>query len=112
MPKEPKDTPLQVGIEGDELVIRIGIETLAFCAAHQPDFNDAGLYECPYLKIDDVRGFAKDVVRGLLNEEEDGSTTISRCIDEACLYAVEDGSEFVDYEYLPNLVRADNDDDF
>jgi hypothetical protein len=101
-----RNRPLQASIQDDQLVISIGIETLAYCAAHQPNIiEDSGEYNWPYIKIDDVSRFARDVVCGLLHEEEDGSTVISRCIDEACLSAVEDGSEAVDYDYQPKRFK-------
>ena len=101
-----KDTPLKVAIEGDELVVRIGIKTLSFCTEHQPGIiDDCGEYESPYVKIDDEREFANDVVHGLLSEEEDGSTVISRCIDAACLLAIEDGSVAVDYDFQPKRIK-------
>ncbi len=110
--KAPKDTPLTVKIEGDELVIRLGIDTLAFCAAHQSDIiDDWHEVEPPYVKINDVREFATDVVRGLLHEEEDGSTVISRCIDDAAKIAVEDGSMAIDYDFEPTRISDDEDEE-
>lgn len=97
-----RDTPLKVGLEGGELVIRIGIDVLKMAAEHCPGIIDwEGEYDYPWLKIDDADEFAKDVVQGLLHEQEDGSTTISDCFDEAIKLAVDDGSLAVDYDFKP-----------
>lgn len=98
-----KDQPLRCGIEGDELVIRIGIDTLAFGCSHSPKFYEYEKHRDkpigdPFLKITDNRLFATDVVRALQHEEEDGSGPLSDLLDEAAQRAIDDGAEGVDYE--------------
>ena len=95
---------MKASIEGDEVVIRIGIDTLAFAIARSPSFYDYdkhGACEGPYIKIDDSRLFAREVVRALLHEEEDGSGPLSNLLDEAGQRALDDGAEGVDYEWSP-----------
>lgn len=51
---EPKNRPLKCSIEQDELVIRIGIDTLAFGVAHSPEFYEYDTHkssEGPYINI-------------------------------------------------------------
>lgn len=87
------DTPLSVKVEGDQLVSRIGVERLAFCAqeASETYDEDAREYRKP-LKVTDDRGFADDVIRALLEEEEDGSTPLGLLFDQVSIRAWEDGS--------------------
>lgn len=90
--KTPAGLPLTIGVEGDQLVIRIGVDTLAYCyeiseANHRWDDN-----EDEYLKqwrVTDKHKFAKGVAIGLRDEEEDGSTPITRILDDACIRAIE-----------------------
>lgn len=84
--------PLTIGVEGDELVIRIGVDTLVFCfetgEENQPydekseDFRRA-------FKVVDKHKFAKGVGIALCNEDEDGSTPLTKVLDEAFIHAVE-----------------------
>lgn len=82
-----KDSPLRVEVEGDELVIRIGIGTLAF-AQH---FRQWYTGEVGYAVTDEAE-FAKDVKNAMQHEEEDGSSPINDFLDKMCDAAVEDGS--------------------
>ena len=90
--KIPAGLPLTVGVEGDQLVIRIGVDTLAFCFEigedNQPYYEEAGDYRREY-KVIDKHKFAKGVVDGLRDEEEDGSTPLTRILDTAFIRAVE-----------------------
>lgn len=88
-----KDQRLVCQIEGDELVIRIGIDTLAFSAEHCPLFyDDRDRCEAPYVKVADKEELARDVVRAINHEEDDGSTPLHHMLDEAIEYAHGDGS--------------------
>lgn len=90
-----KDCPLSVAVEGDELVIRIGIDTLAFSAEHCPLFYNEEKHMGamgPYVKVEDKVELAKDVIRAMQHEEEDGSTPLSDMFDKAIEDAAEDGS--------------------
>lgn len=84
--------PLTIGIEGEELVIRIGVDTLVFCFEtgdenHTFD-NDIDGFRRNF-KVTNKYRFAKGVATGLTQEEEDGSTPITKILDEAYIYAVE-----------------------
>lgn len=97
-----KDQPLTASIEGDELVIRVGIDTLAYAISHSPRFYDHEKHgaNCgPFFKIDDSRLFAREIVRALKYEEEDGSGPLSDLLDEAGERAIEDGAEGVDCDW-------------
>jgi hypothetical protein len=92
---------LRASIEGKELVIRIETETLATAFEN-------GIYNNPYVmniggeydyvkqfRVDDLTIFANEVITSLFNEWEDGSTVLTRMLDQACEDAVESGCEGV-----------------
>lgn len=93
MSEHKKDAPLKVGVEGDELVIRIGIGTLAYCfetgEENQPFDEKANDFRRSF-KVTDPHKFAKGVGVALQDEEEDGSTPLTKIMDEAFIRAVED----------------------
>lgn len=84
--------PLTIGVEGDELVIRIGVDTLQFCfevgEENQPYDEKAEDFRRAF-KVIDKHKFAKGVGIALCNEEEDGSTPLTKILDEAFIHAVE-----------------------
>jgi hypothetical protein len=93
------ETPLTCKIEGDCLVVRIGIGTLAGAATNCEHFWDGESgTDVPCIKIDDDRLFAEEVARYLTVEEEDGSTLLTGVINQAIINAVEDGCDGVDHE--------------
>ena len=84
--------PLTVGVEGNELVIRIGVDTLVFAFETGDDNNpfddEANDFRRAY-KVVDKYEFAKEVGNGLCQEKEDGSTPLTDVLDAAYIYAVE-----------------------
>ena len=90
--KTPAGLPLTIGVEGDQLVIRIGVDTLAFCFEigedNQPFDEKANDYRREW-KVIDKHKFAQGVADGLRDEEEDGSTPVTRILDAAFIKAVE-----------------------
>jgi hypothetical protein len=87
--KKPADAPLSARIENDQLVISIGVSTLAFAAHSSPEGYMAGS------KIVNPLGFAKDVLAELTDESETGMTTITQMLDQGCEAAADQGSEHV-----------------
>lgn len=104
MASKRKDLPLRARVVQNVLTIEIGIDTLAFSTLRSPyayeivggamvDTDDP----TERFRIDDKRVFAIDVVREMLNEEEDGSSPLSDFLDDVCKRAIEEGStEFTD----------------
>lgn len=89
------DAPLTVDIENDEIVIRIGIGTVAWAFDHMEENNpwsDAKRDFVQTWKVSDPTEFAKDVVGELTNEEEDGSHPLSRLLDQVSTAAADQGS--------------------
>lgn len=85
--------PLTIGVENDELVIRIGVGTLAYCFEISDDNNpydeEINDFRRAY-RVTDKHKFATGVANALTIEEEDGSTPLTKILDEAYIVAVED----------------------
>lgn len=97
----PVDLPLQVAIEDEQLVIRIGIGTLAFAAEYCAEFYSEDIHQGsigPYVRVTNREALARDVVRALTSEEEDGTTPLHLLFDQAFVDARDDGSEGFEYE--------------
>ena len=94
MPKHPKNAPLTVKVVNDQLVISIGVSTLAFAAQGAPDGG---------FIVSNEKGFAKDVVRTLKEEcsRLGQSTMVERMLDEAFDDAYESGSKHVNIGETP-----------
>ncbi len=91
------DEPLSVEVIENQLVMRIGLDTLAHAAEHCPKFYDykrhAGPLECgPYAKVDNKPELAHDVCRAMQKEREDGSSTLTDFLDAVIVEAAEQGS--------------------
>lgn len=92
---KPKDYPLKAEVEGDQLVIRIGLDTLAHAAEHCTLFYHEEKHMGamgPYCNVADKDELAKDVIRAMTREDEDGSTPLSDMFDQAIEDAADDGS--------------------
>lgn len=87
-----KDRHLICEVEGDELVIRIGVDTLLLATQHCPLLTDDETYK-PLFSITNADQLAADVARELNEEEEDGTTPLHRVLDQAMFDAMEKGSE-------------------
>ena len=80
--------PLRAFIRGGVLTISIGVETLAHAVRTGQGFGgDAEVL------VSDVEAFARDVLRELEREQEDGTTPVHAMLDAAARAAVEDGTE-------------------
>lgn len=82
---------LDVNIKNGCLIISVGVKTLAFAAENNQFFCSADGEQ--QIHINDPNLFAKDVLRALKTEQEDGSTPVTRLIDAACEITIEQGSE-------------------
>ncbi len=88
--------PLDVKLEGAELVIRIPVDTLAF-AAQQGDMWPQDDHMKPTAFITDETVFAKEVIHALTKEEEDGTTLVHLMFDKAFTYITENGCDGVEW---------------
>lgn len=90
-----RDLPLRCEVKDDQLIFRIGIETLAFSAEHCPRLWDYEKHQTsgpPWVKVVDARELANDVCAAINDEEEDGSTPLTKLLDDAIVAAFDDGS--------------------
>ncbi len=87
-----RDTPLTIGVEDEQLFIRIGIRTLAYAfqdGEANAAFDDSANDFIREWKVINQERFAAGVADGLQEEGEDGSTPVTRILDEACTKSVE-----------------------
>lgn len=96
---DKNEMPLRCKAVGGDIEMGIGMKVLAFAAENHPDFWDgeSGI-DVPNIKITDVQEFALEVARAINDEAEDGSTLLTRMLDEAIAKAVEDGCDGVDHD--------------
>jgi len=88
-----RDHRLEVEIVDGELRIRIGVQTLAFAVENPPG---RGLWDDgQQVSVLNADGWAEDVRRELLREEEDGTTELNLLLDSAMRQACENGSAAV-----------------
>lgn len=87
MKNKLKNAPLKVEIEDDQIVLRIGVSTNAFCALRK---NGGSLPE--NVRIKNENQFAKDVIDSLNHENEIGETLITKVLDTAIEDAYQNGS--------------------
>lgn len=81
------------------LTIEIDVDTLKVAAERHEQFWQP-ITDKVALVVKDATLFARDVKSALLVEEEDGSTPITRMIDDAITYAVEQGSDALCYDSM------------
>lgn len=91
-----RDTPLKVLCEGDEVVIRIGVDTLIFAANGCPvsiflDDDGHQLY-----RVSNESDFVKSVIGALTGEDGDGTTLVQKMFDYAFCRVVEQGELGID----------------
>lgn len=103
---DDRQSPLTVAVEGDRLVISMGITTLPMVVKHHPALyvpHPTGAGRGSH-RVTDPATFAEHVVWELEREEEDGTTLVHEMFDRAIERAIENGAEGVD------LTDEENDD--
>lgn len=81
---------LTSNIEGDELVIRVGLDVLI-----------DGLFNEEYGSIENIkllnpRGFVQDMIYEMLDEDEVGNTPLIQFIEKMANNAIDNGSPHID----------------
>lgn len=87
---------LHVDIIKGRLVISIGISALCFAATRGPYFDDICARTSQDIIVTDQDAFAKEILRELRREEEDGTTLVHLMLDKAAERAVENGAEGIE----------------
>jgi len=93
------DGPLGIGIEGKELVIRVGLGRLKWCLRN----DDGPMRGCT---IRSKAGMAKDITRAAMRDDEQGLTPVANFLDEMAKAAAENGSEHI----LSNAWRQESEE--
>jgi len=91
MPRKVKHSGEAV-IEGGAIVIRVDISALPMVVEGAWAAGGMDLR----LKVTDAKAFAKDLVRALNDEAEDGTTAIHKMFDAAIWEASEQGAEGIE----------------
>jgi hypothetical protein len=82
---------LKVGIEQNEIVIRIPFDYLKHASETHENFqDDAGDNR---LVVEQVDTFAREVATALQEESDDGTTLVHTALDDAIFQAIENGAE-------------------
>lgn len=90
-----EDTPLGLGIEDGQIVIRLGVRTNVWAFEHSNDnnpFDDAKRDFVQKYRVIDPEEFAQDIICAMQEEAEDGSSPLSDFFDRMDEAAVNDGS--------------------
>lgn len=102
--KKQLDSPLSVGIETGQIVIRVGLNTVKWAFEHhtenQPYNEGTGNFDQKWV-VENYMEFGKDVMSEMTHEEEDGSTPLIEFLDKMVMEALEQGSAGVE-ECKPN----------
>jgi len=95
------DTKLVCEVVDGELQIRIGVDILKFAAEHCERFYNGSVASAdgPYIKVTDPEEFAREIVRLLNEETEDGHSIIHEMLDNVFVEAIEYGCEGVDHDF-------------
>lgn len=86
------DSRLRCDVARGELVIRIGIGTLAFCVREDPAHVLPGK-----VRVRNRKQLARDIRAALMHEDEQGNTLVTKVLDDAILHAFEDGAQGMHY---------------
>ena len=91
-----------------EIVIRLSFATMVFAAEKHPSLEEYDEKADRYLPpiVTDHEAFAKEVVRLLNAESEDGSTLVTNMFDAGFLAAAEDGAKGIAFPGDEDYPRA------
>jgi hypothetical protein len=73
-----KDQPLKAEVEGDRLVVSIGVKTLAWASQHR---NGGVLKDCR-VDPEQLHEFSRDVTRAMCAEDELGATPLCNFLED------------------------------
>ena len=94
LPKDmnPVDSPLQVRLEKGQLIISIGINTMADSVFRSPTLEQADYN----YRVTDAEQFTKDLINAMEVESEDGDTPLNHFLDDMAMAAIDEGSPAVE----------------
>ena len=94
------EIPLECALVDGSIRVCIGTTILAFATENCPELWDSDR-DCGRYRVTDHAAFAKEVVRELNHEAEDGSTPLTRLLNKCVVEAIEQGAEGVEEAALP-----------
>lgn len=97
---EDLDFPLKCAMVEGVILIKVGKHVLMFAAQNHEAFWDPET-DAYGIKITDPDLFAEAVVDALNEEDEDGSTPLTRLLDKAIEHAVDQGCEGIEIQDRP-----------
>jgi hypothetical protein len=92
---------LEVEVKDGQLVIAIGVNTLANAVSYADWANPYDNEKCDYVRtfaISDPEAFAKHVELAMLSEREDGSSLLTDFLDRVSGAAVDDGADGCEFD--------------
>ena len=92
------EDPLQCRIDKDKIIISIGFDALKFLAENSDVCEKYDEEFCPdgiWTEINNKKEFAKEVLKSLKHEQEDGTTVVHKLFEDAINMALENGAEGV-----------------
>ena len=101
--KTESDKPLGCEVEGEQLVIRIGVSTLAWAAKKR----NGGVVP-DNLRMVDKQQWAKDVALEVMHEDEVGNYMLAEMLDEAMQAAMDGGSRALGYPKTKRVATLSN----
>jgi hypothetical protein len=93
-----KDAPLTIKTKDDEIIISIGLRTLAEvmkCSNYFQQILEENKFNEESIEVSDLKQFGKDVKEALEGEDEDGTTYVHEMFDYATQFICEQGFESV-----------------
>ena len=84
-----ENLPLRCHVDHGVIHVEIGHNILAFAATQHPEFWQQSV------EVVDAQMFGLEVLHKINEESEDGSTLLTRMLDQAILNAISDGAEGV-----------------
>lgn len=91
------DLPLRCRVVNGALHFCVGAQTIKWAVENHPELLSISDYGKPTFLVDDPVAFLNELVAVINREEEDGSTLLTRMLDDAIIQAVEDGSDGLRY---------------
>ena len=91
---DKSESPLSCEVVDGELVIKIGINTLAWAAR----LENGGILDKEEVEIDNTGQFAKDVAGAIEKSDDAGNSLLTGLLDDAIKGAVDSGSSGLNYK--------------
>lgn len=111
VPETPQGwQPLEAAVDGHVLQIRIGVKSLANAVVLSDwaaPFNESAQDFQRTFAITDPVQFAREVLRALQGEEEDGSTLLTQLLDNGAREAIDDGADGCEFDCVISHGKRD-----